>query len=246
MKCAQCPKLFKPKKSTQRYCSPECRVAAGIARNSSKEDKSAPLLRQKQPTFASAEVIDLGKVEETVQKVQMPQKAKKAKKPSYAEAFYWRIKRRRVETKAGIVPQPSEKRSKPRKEKFFSDVHTQKFALSRIFLPRLHTWILLVGLMYAGVMELVHRNQDFILDWLNATPLPNIMDAMLNFQTWFQKYGPAFIMIMLFIIAVVFLLYYLLWRLPFKNYSKRSEGAKTYEGRCYWRTNNSLYRLWDR
>jgi len=249
MKCARCPKTFKPKKKTQRYCSPECRIAAGIARNGSKNGKSEPFTLEFRPTFASAEVIDLGKVMETAQLVQNPQKpekAKKAKNPSYAEMLFWRLKRRRAEKKAGIAPQPSEKKTKPRKEKFFSDAHPQQFALSRIFLPRLHTWVLLVGLMYAGVMEMVHRNQDFVLDWLNATPLPNIMDAMLNFQAWFQKYGVVFILIMLFVIVTGFILYYLLWRLPFKNYSKRSEGAKTYEGRCYWRTNNALYRFWDR
>jgi len=266
MKCAQCPKVFKPKKKTQRYCSPECRIAAGIARNGSKNGKSEPKLQEKQPTFASAEVIDLGMVVETAQlpqNSQKPEKPKKARNPSYAKMLFWRLKRRRAEKKQKgieVLSTPMEKSStsieesskvskkkpKPRKEKFFSDAHPQQFALSRIFLPRLHTWALLIGLMYAGVMELVHRNQNFVLDWLNATPLPNIMDALMNFQAWFQKYGVAFILIMLFIIVTGFILYYLLWRLPFKNYSKRSEGAKTYEGRCYWRTNNALYRFWDR
>jgi hypothetical protein len=49
------------------------------------------------------------------------------------------------------------------------------------------------------------------------------------------------------IITIVLVVFYLtIWRVFFKNYYKRSENAITYEGRCYWRTNNSVMQWWDK
>jgi hypothetical protein len=88
------------------------------------------------------------------------------------------------------------------------------------------------------------------MDWYRGSYiLPAMVEIFSSQQAldfWWNNYGPIFIIIMLIIITVLVVFYLTIWRVFFKNYYKRSENSVTYEGRCYWRTNNSITEWWDR
>jgi hypothetical protein len=147
-------------------------------------------------------------------------------------------------------PPKEKKAKKPRREQFFSEAHPGAYTLAKNLLPRIHTFVIAVGLLVAAMLEIVHKNYDFYMDWYrDSYVLPALKDILLTpngFQNWWQNYGPIFLIVVLIITMVLVTFYLAFWRMLFRAYWKRAEGSTTYEGRCYWRTNNSWTGMWDR
>jgi hypothetical protein len=90
-------------------------------------------------------------------------------------------------------------------------------------------------------------NIDFPIDWYKATGiLPSFVDALMHIDTWWSSYGVQFITILSILTMIAVALYFMVWRVFFKDYIMDSEGGRTFEGRVYWRTNNMWTALWDR
>jgi len=234
MRCAFCGGDFEPKSSRQRYCKADCRTSASDARTALKEGKSEPLLRQKQPTYASAEVIDLGKVEETVQKVQTPQKVKNAKKPSYAETLYWHIKRWRAERgEKDLMREPKAAKSpKARREKLYTEIH-----------PKALRTLKFVFCLPFVALFLIYRNQiaDLAKSFVSFVSSGNLWNS-----AWWQTQGIAYSTVLLMGTGVVILGYYVIWRFIFPDYCVGYGKADIYDGRLYWSDTMWPVRLWDR
>ena len=141
------------------------------------------------------------------------------------------------------------KEPKAQRTKFFSEEHPGAFGLAKSILPRIHIIALVGWIIYSMYWELISGNSDFILDWFNASPIPGMIQVMSSkeaFMLWFKEYGTIFIMMASIVILILVALYYTIYRFAFKDYYKFSEGSRRYEGRCYWRTNNSLTKWFDK
>lgn len=140
------------------------------------------------------------------------------------------------------------------RSEFFSQRHPQAYQLVKAFGPRVHTMIL--GLILAFVMlgELLRGNTLFILDWLRIHSVMELITVPGAFDAWLADYGLLTVLILVVAGIAFYALYTVAWRYFFKDYHRvvykdwesKLILAEPREGRLYWYTGNSLYRLWDR
>lgn len=175
-----------------------------------------------------------------------------AEEPAAEAAPKKRLRRREKKAKKEkpLKPEKAPRKTRPRHELLFSEAHPGAYGMARSLLPRLQTLILAVGLLVAAMLELMHKNMDFLMDWYHDSyigpALKDILTQPNGFQIWWSQYGPVFVVVCLIITMLLVTFYVAFWRMFFRGYLKRSEGSTTREGRCYWRSNNSWTRLWDR
>lgn len=143
-------------------------------------------------------------------------------------------------------------------KQFCSEAHPQAYQLVKAFGPRIHTVALGLIIAFAMLSELAHGNALFILDWMEASVVvPTLRDWITMpgaFEAWATAYGLIALMAAIVAIVVIYALHSMVWRYLFKDYHRviykdwdsKLVLAEPREGRLYWYTGNSLYRLWDR
>lgn len=148
---------------------------------------------------------------------------------------------------------PKEERKKPP----FSETHHAAYSMFASVMPKLHSMIIGIVLIYLMLAEMSNGNYDFLLDWYNdSVVLPIVVGVMIDSgyrDQFFTEYGAVTAVLISMVLMLLYLFYKFMWRLAFKDYiliivseKGKTELTEVKDGRCYWHNRNMWCEMWYR